>query len=354
MLRVSARNLPPIPSPEKPAATEQEQGPSDNVVGEGGPETVTGEISFEPSSDGNGHSNGHATVAGAALLYHDPADDDPAGDDDAVALAQPIDPELSDNGDDDPEESGTSDEFDGDGGPESVAASHELMAELEAEKAPDPLAVKHLLAKILATQSVPAECQKIIEGDFDDYEEEELYEVLFNVSEPITLKKVLNYPKTMSLSYDLESLKELRAQDDPQVTAADLIDDIKRLHIHRLMDQLHQQQSFYVDQYPEKLATHLKKIQVVDDSRKKKPNAAQTWISAGDLADKDVSVKYLVEDVVVEGQPMIIGGHSKTLKTLIGQKLAIALASGTPFMDHFAVPEAVTVGFCRRNPGRPP
>jgi len=48
---------------------------------------------------------------------------------------------------------------------------------------------------------------------------------------------------------------------------------------------------------------------------------------------------WLVEDVLVQGDPVIWGGPRKALKTTLLAELGIALASGTPFLDKYAVPE---------------
>lgn len=47
----------------------------------------------------------------------------------------------------------------------------------------------------------------------------------------------------------------------------------------------------------------------------------------------------------------MIGGGSKTLKTTLAEDLAVSLASGTPFLGHFAVPNPVNVGFISAESG---
>ena len=58
----------------------------------------------------------------------------------------------------------------------------------------------------------------------------------------------------------------------------------------------------------------------------------------------DLKTRFLVRGVLVEGQPMIVGGRSKAMKTTVGIALAVALGSGTPFLGKFDS-HKVNVGF---------
>lgn len=54
---------------------------------------------------------------------------------------------------------------------------------------------------------------------------------------------------------------------------------------------------------------------------------------------------WLIEGVMVEGEPMVVGGPFKSLKTSIALDLAVSLATATPFLGQFAVPEPQKVAY---------
>ena len=59
-------------------------------------------------------------------------------------------------------------------------------------------------------------------------------------------------------------------------------------------------------------------------------------ISTEDMFALDCSVNFLIEDVLVEAQPMVMGALSKSMKTSVMLDMAISLGSGTKFLDKFA------------------
>ena len=67
-------------------------------------------------------------------------------------------------------------------------------------------------------------------------------------------------------------------------------------------------------------------------------NRFYIWTCA-DLMNADLSVNFLINDVLVEGQPMILGGAKKVLKTSIMLDMCVALSTGVPFLRRFEVPE---------------
>jgi hypothetical protein len=68
-------------------------------------------------------------------------------------------------------------------------------------------------------------------------------------------------------------------------------------------------------------------------------------LTGGELLALDLRPSFLVKGVLVEGQPMIVAGRSKTLKSGIACDLVVSLGSGTPFLGRFDVPRQVAVGF---------
>jgi len=61
-------------------------------------------------------------------------------------------------------------------------------------------------------------------------------------------------------------------------------------------------------------------------------------LTCAELASGDYATKYLVEGILVESQPCIIGGPKKALKTSMLIDLAIATATGGHFLGRFNVP----------------
>ena len=63
-------------------------------------------------------------------------------------------------------------------------------------------------------------------------------------------------------------------------------------------------------------------------------------------------LEYLVKGLMVKGENCTLGGPSKSLKTSILIDLAISLASGTPFLGRFHIPERVPVGLISVESGK--
>jgi len=67
-------------------------------------------------------------------------------------------------------------------------------------------------------------------------------------------------------------------------------------------------------------------------------------ISSAELATAKYALEYLIDGLLVRGQPGIIAGPKKTLKTNLSIDLALSLAEGGLFLGRFNVPTAVRVG----------
>ncbi len=76
----------------------------------------------------------------------------------------------------------------------------------------------------------------------------------------------------------------------------------------------------------------------------KPPEFAFTAITSQELATNSYTLEYIVDGVLVRGQPTVIAGPKKTLKTNISIDLALALGHGGLFLGRFNVSQALRVG----------
>ncbi len=70
---------------------------------------------------------------------------------------------------------------------------------------------------------------------------------------------------------------------------------------------------------------------------KDEDNGFKIW-TCPELMQADLKQEFLIENILVEGQPCIIGGPKKCLKTSIMLDMAVSLAAGVPFLRCFDVP----------------
>lgn len=75
-------------------------------------------------------------------------------------------------------------------------------------------------------------------------------------------------------------------------------------------------------------------------------------LSYRELWEAQEDERFLVQDILVVGQPGLIGGASKTLKTSLSLDLAVSIASGTPFLGRYDVLEPGGVVFVSAESGR--
>jgi len=81
------------------------------------------------------------------------------------------------------------------------------------------------------------------------------------------------------------------------------------------------------------------------DAGPQEPPRFATVLTSAELAVAGFSQEYLIEDLMVAGQPGVFGGRAKTLKTAIAEDAAISLGSGKPFLGRFKTSRKVNVGF---------
>jgi hypothetical protein len=58
-----------------------------------------------------------------------------------------------------------------------------------------------------------------------------------------------------------------------------------------------------------------------------------------DIKSQDCTLRWLIEEIAVANQPLLVGGPSKALKTLTGMDAALSMASGTPLFGKYRVPQ---------------
>jgi replicative DNA helicase len=76
------------------------------------------------------------------------------------------------------------------------------------------------------------------------------------------------------------------------------------------------------------------------------------FMSSADFARADFRLDWLVRRVLVKGQPAILGGPKKSLKTTLLVDLALSIGTGTPFLGHFPVEQGARVAVASGESGQ--
>ncbi len=76
-------------------------------------------------------------------------------------------------------------------------------------------------------------------------------------------------------------------------------------------------------------------------------------MSCADLVAAKFEIRFLVEGIMAAGQPMVLAGPQKALKTSISLDMAFSLATAGYFLGRFKVPEPVAVAFMSGESGLP-
>jgi hypothetical protein len=90
-------------------------------------------------------------------------------------------------------------------------------------------------------------------------------------------------------------------------------------------------------------ATRSNRVEVPSDQSDEGKHCLTTeltypMINSADLEQRCAKREWLVENVLIRGQPGVIGGPPKSLKTSIAIDLAISLGTGSSFLGKFEVP----------------
>ncbi|MBN1394761.1 MAG: AAA family ATPase [Pirellulales bacterium] len=76
-------------------------------------------------------------------------------------------------------------------------------------------------------------------------------------------------------------------------------------------------------------------------------------MTLAELMQRDVTVEYLIENLLVAAQPILLAGPVKSLKTSILLDLCLALAMGGHFLGYFRVQRSIAVGVMTGESGLP-
>ncbi|MCH9715959.1 MAG: AAA family ATPase [Planctomycetes bacterium] len=95
-----------------------------------------------------------------------------------------------------------------------------------------------------------------------------------------------------------------------------------------------------------------KVLEGIDLSYESISNDKFKFLNSSELIDGEFSNEYLLNGVLVKGQPCIIAGPKKCLKTNLLIAIGFSLATGNPFLGKFNVPNACSVGIMSGESGQ--
>jgi replicative DNA helicase len=77
----------------------------------------------------------------------------------------------------------------------------------------------------------------------------------------------------------------------------------------------------------------------------KQPKGGPTFLASAEFATAEFRHEWVIRQVLVAGQPGVIGGPKKALKTSLAVDAAVSVGTGTPFLGRFPVPMKRRVAF---------
>ena len=81
-----------------------------------------------------------------------------------------------------------------------------------------------------------------------------------------------------------------------------------------------------------------------EQAKPKEPPPFTRLLTSPELLALNLNPQFLIRGVMVQGQPMIMGGRSKAMKTSVAVDLVVSLGTGSPFLGRFDARQ-VAVGY---------
>ncbi|MEI8375531.1 MAG: AAA family ATPase [Planctomycetota bacterium] len=194
-----------------------------------------------------------------------------------------------------------------------------------------------LLATILAEGKIPTEAMHLTQEMFDCPDNSDLWEeCLKRCGDVIDIKEILQYSYAAVHTWDKEKLLALKKRYDPYANIPLMVRKIEERYVcdeakriaNIIISKAGMGQVGAVNIQAGELSGVVAKVN-------KATHANLITISSAEFDAMDCSVKFLIEDVLVSDQPMVIGALSKSMKSSLMLDAAISLSTGTKFLDHY-------------------